>query len=126
MAIYAGSTPKFLLKVKDEAGFQLNPSDISQVTEVKVYVFNAITNDVWAKFYLKTMPSSGNWTQMSVATLSSTDIRVRFYLTEAQTMAAQGNENKIQVNVSVPDAETGGTRIVIKTGKFAEIIKAQI
>ena len=126
MAIYAGSTPKFLLKIKDEAGIQLNPLLLTQVLQVKVYIFNAITNLAWAKFYLTTMPTGGNWTIMSTSTLSATDIRVRFYLTEAQTNLAEGNDNKIQVNITVPDTETGGTRTIIKTGKFAEIIKAQI
>jgi hypothetical protein len=47
-------------------------------------------------------------------------------LSAAQTSGAEGNANKIQVNVSVPDVDApGGTRVIIKTGKFSEILKAK-
>ena len=46
MAIFAGSTPKFLLKIKNESGTQLDPSDITgstgTVAEVKIFIYNAI------------------------------------------------------------------------------------
>ena len=126
-AIYAGSTPKFLIKVKDEAGIILNPTDTNQVTGVQVFIFNAITGAVFAKFYYGTEPSPLiGWTLMVHKDISSTDIRLQLILSAAQTQAAEGNANKIQVNVSVPDADApAGTRVIIKTGKFSEILKAK-
>ena len=38
MAVLSGSTPKYLLRLYNDAGVQLDPSNLSQVLEVKVQV----------------------------------------------------------------------------------------
>lgn len=125
--IYQGSTPKYLIKAKDEQGIVLDPRDAGKVTEVLILIYNAITGVVFARFYLNAAPQGATgWVQMGTSVLSPDDVRLRIVLSSTQTGAAEGNSNKIQINISVPDAEApGGTRVIIKTGKFSEIVKAK-
>lgn len=132
--IYSGSTPKFLIKIKDEQGIILDPRSNAnplQISGVQVFIYNAITGVVFAKFYYGTAPNpTTGWTLMTVTTNMGTvlapDYRLKLFLSSAQTLAAEGNSNKIQINTSVVDADiTGGTRVIIKTGNFSEIIKAK-
>lgn len=125
-AVYAGSTPKYLVKIKDEEGLQLNPSLVASVKEVKIFLFNAITGTDIGKFYLNTAPEVSGWTKMTTKDLGNGDIRVLLALTADQTKAAEGNSNSIQIDIHVPDAEVaGGTRIIIEKGKFHEILSAK-
>jgi len=127
MAIYAGSTPKYLIKIKDEQGLQLNPASALQVTGVRVYIYNSISGVEVGRFYYGTAPvPTTGWTLMTVKYIGDNDYRVQLILTAAQTIAAEGNSNKIQINASVPDADVpGGTRVIIKTGEFSEIVKSK-
>ena len=124
MAIYSGSTPKFLVKIKDEAGIQLDPSNTDQVTEVKITLFNAITSTVFGRFYLN-QSSAGYNIPMTVQDNGEGDLRVKFHLTAAQTEAAEGNSNRIQITITVPDPDIAGGRVIIKTGKFAEVVRSK-
>lgn len=125
--IYQGSTPKYLVKIKDEQAIILDPSNALQVTAVQVFLYNVITGVVFAKFYYGTAPNPlTGWTVMTLKDLGNSDKRLQLILSAAQTQAADGNSNKIQINVSVPDVDApGGTRVIIKTGKFSEIVKAK-
>ena len=123
--IYAGSTPKFLMRIKDENGVQLDPSNIAQVTEVKVFLYNAINGTIIGKYYLNTNPGEG-WTALTIKDLGEGDKRVLMVMTSAMTTAAEGNSNMIQVDAHIVDADVpGGSRIVIKKGKFYEIKPAK-
>ena len=125
--IYAGSTPKYLIKIKDEAGVQLDPTNLDQVSKVLVYIYNSITGNVIGRFiyyYGPQAPYEGH-TWMRAKDLGGGDVRLILYLTAAQTIAAEGNGNKIQITVHVPDIEVDGDRIIIKTGEFSEIVKAK-
>lgn len=125
-AVYAGSTPKYLIKIKDENGVQLDPSDIAVVSEVKVFLYNSFTGTVIGKFYLNTEPEVTGWTQMTVKELSASDKRLLMVLTAAMTQAAEGNSNEIQINTHIVDTDApSNTRIVIKKGKFHEIKPAK-
>lgn len=132
MSLYQGSTPKFLIAIKDEAGLRLDPraeANPLQVSAVRAFIYNAITELVFAKFYYGTAPNPTiGWTLMTVSDNMGTelvpDYRLKLILSAAQTLAAGGNSNKIQVNVTVPDTDIAGGRVIIKTGKFSEIIKA--
>jgi len=124
--VYAGSTPKYLIKIKDKNGNQLDPSDAQQVSEVKVFIYNDINGTIFARLYLNTLPSEEGWTQMTTKEIEEDDIRILMVLTASHTNAAEGNSNVIQVDTHIPDAEVpGGTRVVIKKGKFSEIKPAK-
>ena len=122
-SIYAGSTPKYLIKIKDENGVQLDPRESSQITEVMVYIYNSISGQMIAKFYLNAAPNPvTGWAQMTRKVISATDVRLLMSLTAAQTIAAEGNNNIIQINTHIPDSECeDGVRRIIKKGKFHEI-----
>jgi hypothetical protein len=133
-AILAGSTPKYLLRVLDSEGNQLDPSqDISpiEVEEVLVVIYNAITGTIIARFYLVTDPDPAAipaWTQMDVKDVEGdgSDMRVQLILTSAQTMAAEGNTNMIQVDVHIPDVECPDNVYILKQkGKFHEIVASK-
>ena len=131
--IYSGSTPKFLIKIRDENGLQLDPRAVAnpiQVTAVWAYIYNAITGVVIGKFYFGTAPNPlTGWELMTVTgnmgTVPLPDYRLKLILTAAQTQAAEGNSNTMQITLTVPDADVPGGRIVIKTGKFSEIVKSK-
>lgn len=125
MAVYAGSSPKYLIRLRNQSGIQLDPSNLLQVTEVKVIIFNAINGAVIARFYLRTSPGEG-WTQMVTKDLGDGDVRVLMVLTPAMTLAAKGNSNMIQVEFHVPDTDVpGGSNIILRQGKFHEILPAK-
>jgi len=125
--IYAGSTPKYLIKIKDEAGVQLDPTNLDQVSKVLVYIYNSITGNVIGRFiyYYGPQEPFSDYTWMQHKDLGNGDVRLLLVLTAAQTIAAEGNGNKIQITVHVPDTEVAGDRIIIKTGEFSEIVKAK-
>ena len=124
--LYQGSTPKFLVRILNELNVQLDPSNNAQVTEVLIFIFNAIDNTDIAKFYLNTSLGTG-WSAATINTVATGDKRVQFILTAAQTAAAMGNRNKIQLTITLPD--TGGylnnKKIIIKQGLFFEINPAK-
>lgn len=128
MAIFAGSTPKFLLKIKNESGTQLDPSDITggpgTVAEVKIFIYNAISGALIGKWYLRTLPDqSGGWSQLSTKLVAEGDCRVLLVLTSAQTLAAEGNSNIIQADTHINDTDVpGGIRIEKAKVKFAEVL----
>jgi hypothetical protein len=124
MTVYAGSTPKYIISIKDENGVELNASDLNVITQVKIYIYNSLTGDDIGKFYLNApAPAGTGWVQIS---LYPEDIKkVLLVLSAAHTSAAQGNANTIQINTHIKDAQvSGGERIVIKKGKFHEISPA--
>jgi hypothetical protein len=121
--VYAGSTPIYHTKLFDKDGTQLDPSDVSNVVEVKIFIYNAITGAVIGKFYLNTLPPGEGWTKLPAPkTFGDGDVRIMLILSAAQTIAAEGNSNEIQMNVHVVDGDApSGVRIIIKKGKFTEI-----
>lgn len=124
MAIYAGSTPKFLVKIVDEDRVQLDPSNALQVKEVLIYISNSITNTIVAKLYLNNSPDAedNTWGQSTMKDLGGGDKRVLFALTAEQTKAAEGNRNNIQVTYTIPDMDLpSGERTIIKKGHFHEV-----
>lgn len=126
MAVYSGSTPKYLIRLRNDAGVQLDPSNLAQVSEVKVFINNAINGNSIAKFILRESPLPTGYSSLSTKDLGEGDVRVLMVLTAAMTTAAEGNSNQIQVNVHIPDPEvTGGTRIIILRGRFHEILKSR-
>jgi hypothetical protein len=126
MAVYSGSTPKYLLRLKNETGVQLDPSNLAQVTEVKVFINNAINGNSIAKFILNEVSLPTGYSRLTIKDLGDDDVRVLMVLTSAMTNAAEGNSNEIQVNIHIPDPDiTGGTRIIIRRGRFHEILKAR-
>lgn len=126
MSVIAGATPKYLLRLKDELGNQLDPSDPLEVTEVKVFISNAITGVVIARFILNVGTLPEGYSRLTVKNLGDTDNRVLMVLTSAMTNAAKGNSNLIQVDLHVPDTEApDGTLIIKRTGKFHEIFPSK-
>jgi hypothetical protein len=125
--LYAGSTPKYLTRIRDEAGVQLDPENVAQILEVRIWIYNAISGVMVAKFYLNTLPTpSDGWRQATVKEISPTDKRILFTLTAEETLAAPVNKNEIQIATTVPDADfDNGERIVIKTGRFSDIKPAK-
>lgn len=120
--LYAGSTPKYLVRIRDEEGVQLDPSDVNQILEVRIWIYNALDGTVVAKFYLNTEPSGIGWRQAIVKTVGAGDKRVQFTLTAAETEAAPPNKNEIQIEVTVPDTDfDDDKRVIIKTGRFSDI-----
>jgi hypothetical protein len=125
--LLAGSTPKYLVRLRDENGNQLDPSDTDQIKEVNIWIYNSIDGTVIAKFYLHTQPDS-SWREASTKEVAPGDVRVLFYLTAAETLAAPANKNEIQVKIIVPDTDFGvpnGERTIIKTGRFSDIKPAK-
>lgn len=126
MAVLSGSTPKYLLRIYNEAGSQLDPSNLSQVLEVKVHLYNAITGDYVGRFILRESPLPDGYTRLSIKAIATGDVRVLLVLTSAMTSAAAGNSNDIQIDIHVPDSDVpGGTRIIKNRGKFHEIVKSK-
>ena len=121
--LYAGSTPKYLVRIRDEDGLQLDPSNVSQILEVRIWIYNALDGVVVAKFYLNDTPTpSEGWREASVKEISPTDKRVLFTLTAAETEAAPPNKNEIQIEITVPDTDfDDDKRVIIKTGRFSDI-----
>lgn len=127
MAVLAGSTPKYLLRLFNEAGTQLDPSSTSQVLEVKVFIYNAITGEHVGRFILRESPLPDGYTRLATKTVETGDVRVLMVLTSAMTSAAAGASNEIQIDIHVPDADvTSGVRIIKNRGKFHEILKAKL
>jgi hypothetical protein len=123
--IFAGETPKFLIRVRDEAGVQLTPDDVDQIVEMKIWIFNEISGVVIAKLYLNTSPGTG-WRQASVKEVTTGDKRVLFTLTADETNAAPVNQNSIQVEITIPDLDfEEGVRVIKKQGSFSEIKPAK-
>lgn len=125
--LYAGSTPKYLTRIRDENGVQLDPENIAQILEVRIWIFNSISGTVVAKFYLNTAPTPADgWRQATVKEISPTDKRVLFTLTPAETSAAPANKNEIQIEITIPDTDfDDGKRVIIKTGRFSDIKPAK-
>lgn len=125
--IYAGSTPVYSIRILDESGTQLDPSDLGQVTEVKIFVYNSITGADIGKFYLNTLPSGTGWSKLPTPkTFGTGDVRIMLPLSSSQTRNAEGNSNMIQIDAHVVDADApGGVRIDIRKGKFSEILPAK-
>lgn len=125
--IYAGSTPVYSIRILDESGTQLDPSDLGQVTEVKIFVYNSITGADIGKFYLNTLPSGTGWSKLPIPkTFGAGDVRIMLPLSSSQTRNAEGNSNMIQIDAHVVDADApGGVRIDIRKGKFSEILPAK-
>ncbi len=126
MAVLSGSTPKYLLRLYNESGVQLDPSNLAQVLEVKVHLYNAITGDIVGRFILRESPLPSGYTRLTTKIVETGDVRVLMVLTSTMTSAAAGNSNEIQIDIHVPDAEVpGGTRIIKNKGKFHEIVKSK-
>jgi hypothetical protein len=125
MEIYAGSTPKLLVKIKDADGVQMDPEDADQIIDVRIKIYNAISGAIIAKFYLNAVPTpSTGWRQADVKVLSSQDKRLVLTLTAEETHAAPGNQNDIKVEVIVPDTDmvdSNDERTEVMVGHFPEI-----
>lgn len=126
-ALLAGSTPKYAIRITDKNGLQLDPSDVAQVVEVRIWVYNSIDGTSIAKFYLNTPPSPiGDWRAAVVKTVAPGDKRVVFYLTSAETIAAQPNTNEIQIEITYPDADyVDGHKIENGVARFPAISPAK-
>jgi len=121
--IYSGSTPKFLIRIRDENGNQVDPSDPQSISDAFLLIYNYLTGAVVGRFYLNQEPApNAGWLQMTIFQVAPGDKRIRFVMTEAQTEAAEGNNNMIQLTIHFvdPDCENS-TRIDIKKGRFPEI-----
>lgn len=126
MAVLAGSTPKYLLRLHNESGVQLDPSNLLQVVEVKVVIYNAFTGDIIGRFILNESTLPAGYSRLTTKVSSTEDVRVQMILTSAMTIAATGNANEVQVDIHVPDADVvGGVRIIKNKGKFHEILKSK-
>ena len=126
--IYAGSTPVYSVKILDESGVQLDPSNLGQVTEVKIFIYNSITGVEIGRFYLNNLPTGGTgWVKLPIPkTFGAGDVRIMLPLSSSQTRSAEGNSNMIQIDAHVVDADApGGVRIDIRKGKFSEILPAK-
>jgi hypothetical protein len=123
MSIKAGSTPKYLVRIKDETGIQLDPENLAEVIEVKIWIYNSITGTDVAKFYLNTLPSpSTGWRKAYVKQITPTDKRILFTLTADETNAAKANKNDIQIEVVIPDTDfESGNQVIIQSGRFVDI-----
>lgn len=121
--IYAGSTPKYVIRVKDALGNQLDPSSTGQVLDMRIWVFNAVTGDVIAKRYLNSIPSpSEGWVKANVKEIVPGDKRVLIYLTALETSLAPTDTSDIQVEITFPDPDyPDGKRVEITKGRFYEI-----
>jgi hypothetical protein len=121
--IYQGSTPKYLIRIRDIQGNQLDPSDVGQILEVRVWIYNSISGDDVVKFYLNTAPSPlGSWRQAAIKEVTGTDKRILLPITAAETLAALENKNEIQVEITIPDNDfDDDKRIIIRKGIFPEI-----
>jgi len=121
--LIAGSTPKYYTRIRDENGVQLDPSDIAEILDVRIWIYNSITGAIVAKFYLNnTVTPSEGWRQASTKIITAGDVRVMFTLTADETKAAPTNKNEIQIEVTIPDADfDNNQRIIIKTGRFGDI-----
>jgi len=126
-SLYQGSTPKYLTRIRDENGIQLDPGNVAQILEVRIWIYNCISGTIVAKFYLNTLPTpSDGWRQAEVKVLSPTDSRILFTLLAAETLAAPVNKNEIQIEITIPDADfDDNKRIIIKTGRFSDIRPAK-
>jgi hypothetical protein len=125
MAVYTGSTPKYLIRIRDLAGNQLDPSNSEQVSEVRAIIYNAITGIDIARFRLKGPLLEGE-KRFTTKAVSEGDVRILMVLTSEMTKNAHGNANEIQLNVHIPDDSIeGGMRIEIRRGKFHEVYKAK-
>jgi hypothetical protein len=122
-SLYSGSTPKYLVRIRDEAGIQLDPSEVLEIIEVLIWIYNALDGTIVAKFYLNTLPSGSGWRQADTKEVGLNDVRVLFTLTAAETEAAPPNKNEIQIAVTIPDDDfpPDNERIIIKTGRFSDI-----
>lgn len=126
MAVLAGSTPKYHLRLHNESGVQLDPSNLSQVVEVKVFIYNAFTGTSIGKFILNEPTLPAGFSRLTTKTVVEGDVRVQMVLTAAMTTAALGNSNEVQVDIHVPDADVeGGVRIIKNKGKFHEILETK-
>ena len=126
--LYEGSTPRFLLRIRDGSGVQLNPNlSAGQVTEVKVWIYNSITGAIIAKRYLNTPPAPLDiWAQMTTKEVTSGDHRIQIALTAAETTDKTPNANEIQIELTVPDGATPpGTVKDVGKGKFYDINPAK-
>lgn len=129
MSIYQGSTPKYLAKIKNDLGIQLDPSNVLEVIEVRVWISNALDGTSVAKFIYPTTTPPAGWRAATVKTLTTSplDRRVMFTLTAAETRAAQGNQNDIQVETTFYDEEMpDNKRIEIGSTRFGEIKNSQL
>lgn len=126
MSLYQGETPKYLVRIKDANGVQLDPSNVAQVVEVKIWIYNSITGESIAKFVYPTSPSAG-WRAATIKVISGEGKRLLFILTEAETEAAKGNSNIIQIQTIFYDDENppSNARTEIKKGQFDEIKSVQ-
>lgn len=126
MAVLSGSTPKYLLRLYNDAGVQLDPSNLSQVLEVKVHLYNAITGDIVGRFILRESTLPAGYLRLTTKAIATGDVRVLMVLTSTMTSAAAGNSNEIQIDIHVPDGEVpGGVRIIKNKGTFHEIVKSK-
>ena len=124
--ILAGSTPKYLVRIRDENGVQLDPENVAQVIEVRIWIYNKISGTIVAKFYLNTAPNPATGWRQAVIKGTLPDKRVMFTLTAEETVSAPANKNEIQIEITVPDTDyESGQRVIIKTGSFSDIKPAK-
>jgi hypothetical protein len=124
--IYQGSTPKYLLKIKNAQGVQLDPSDVNQVIEVRIWIYNSITGAEIVKFFLNIAPTPlGSWRQTAVKEVITGDKRVLLPILAAE-ISSPGNKNEIQIEVTVPDTDfDDNKRVIISKGIFPEVKAAK-
>lgn len=125
--IYSGSTPKYVIRVKDANGNQLDPSSTGQILDMRIWVLNTVTGEVIAKRYLNSIPSpSEGWLKANVKEVAPGDKRVLIYLITSETSLAPTNTSDIQVEITFPDPDyPDGKRIEIIKGRFYEIQTAK-
>jgi hypothetical protein len=127
MSVFQGSTPKFLTRIKDSSGVQLDPSDVDQVIEMFIWIYNAISGAIIAKLYLNTLPEADvGWRALVVKQIVPGDKRLLFYLTKEESEAAHSNNNEIEIKLILPDVDApDGEYITIGKKRFSEVKPAK-
>ena len=125
--MYAGSTPKYYIELKDENGVQLDPDVIGEVIEVILFAYKLDEDQTEVtKFYLNVLPTGTDWTEFGVVDLGGGDKRIIWWFTDAQTKANVGNDLMVQVKLTIPDTEMpNNQRVITATGKMEAIQSAK-
>lgn len=120
--IYSGSTPKFLIRIKDSDGTVLDPDD-SGVLQIRIIIFNSLTGETITKQYYKGALENYDKTRTKRKVDDDSVPYLLFSLSKQETENAKGNSNQIQVEIDVVDQDipTTNTRTVVEQGKFCEI-----
>ena len=123
--IYANSTPKFLISIKDASDVVIDPND-ANVIQIRIIIQNATNDKVLTRQYFKGTSPGATWDATRTARkLDDDDVPyLLFSLSKTETLGATGNKNRIQIEVDVTDTDipTTNKRTIIKKGDFPQIL----